>query len=231
MRFKTLIAAVFAYVLSTAAHAQTVPSVALPITGGNTGLVVFQGFTCTNGGPAAVASSASAVAAAGCSAGTNVALINLNQFASQGDLSALNGQVATHTSQITTLNGQVTTINGQITTQGGQITALGGQVTSQGATVSALNTQVSAMDSQIASLTQKLSDSTAYVAAVGAMHDAIPDPGDRFAVRLNTAAVNGVVAGGFSASANLGDGFRASINYAGAKSQNAVSAGLNFSFH
>lgn len=63
------------------------------------------------------------------------------------------------------------------------------------------------------------------------MHDAIPDPGDRFAVRLNSATANGIAAFGGSASANLGSGLRASINYAGAHNQSAISGGLNFSFN
>jgi hypothetical protein len=95
----------------------------------------------------------------------------------------------------------------------------------------ATSANVANQGNQIGALYQKLNQSNSFVAAVGAMHEAIPDPGDRFAVKLNSASVNGVAAGGISASANLGDGFRASINYAGAKGYGAVSGGLNFSIH
>lgn len=72
---------------------------------------------------------------------------------------------------------------------------------------------------------------TSFAAAVGAMRDAIPNDGDRFAVRFNTAAVGSAVGGGVSASANLVERVRASVNYGYSRGENVVSGGLNFSFH
>jgi hypothetical protein len=102
----------------------------------------------------------------------------------------------------------------------------------------ATNSQISTVSSQLGSITSNLTDLNAgmrrensFVAAVGAMHDAIPNPGDRFAVRFNTASVGNAVGGGISASANLNDQFRASVNYGHARGENVVSGGLNFSFH
>ena len=86
------------------------------------------------------------------------------------------------------------------------------------------------MNNQIAALTNLMRQNTSFAAAVGAMRDAIPNADDRFAVRINTSSVGNAVGGGFSASANLDDRVRASVNYGGSRGQNVVSGGLNFSF-
>jgi long-subunit fatty acid transport protein len=103
------------------------------------------------------------------------------------------------------------------------------------ATSATLASQLAGVNQSIADtnmrLNQKISETNAYMAAVGAMHDAIPDAGDRFALRLNSASVNDVMAFGISGSASLGPGLRASVDFAGTRGETAMSAGLNLSFH
>ena len=113
-------------------------------------------------------------------------------------------------SQFATVNSQITSLNSSLVTANGQIGAINGQ---------------------IVDLYNGLRRQTSFAAAVGAMRDAIPNDGDRFAVRGSFATVGSAVGGGFSASANLDNQFRATINYAGSRGENVVSGGLNFSFH
>jgi hypothetical protein len=210
MRFMAIIAIVPAVIFGTAANAQVIST-----NPGTTYLAVVSG-TIANGGYCVGNLSDHCV---------NPALgIPLDNYATSSALATTNAQVASQAGQIATANGQIATLNAQSASQASQIA-------SQGTQVSNLTGQVSALNNQVVNLGQQLRDTNSYVAAVGAMHDAIPDPGDIYAVRVNSAAVNGVVAFGASASANLGSGFRASVNYAGARGQSAVSGGLNFSFH
>ena len=115
----------------------------------------------------------------------------------------LNTAVAGFTGQITTLNGQAATFTNEFATLNNQLTTMSNQI------------------SQTISLT----------AAVAAMKDAIPAPGDRFAIRFNAGAANGIVGGGLSASANLDDHIRFSVDYGAARNQNVFSGGLNISFN
>jgi len=92
----------------------------------------------------------------------------------------------------------------------------------------ALNTQLT---SQFAAMNAQLRQTMQNNSAVAALKDAIPAPGDRFAVRLNTASVGGVVAGGIAFSANLDEQFRVSLDYGATHGQQVISGGLNFSFN
>lgn len=91
-----------------------------------------------------------------------------------------------------------------------------------------LNSQLT---SQFATMNAQLRQATEYTSAVAALKDAIPAPGDRFALRINTAAVGGIVAGGIAFSANLDEQFRVSLDYGATHGQQVVSGGLNFSFN
>jgi len=99
------------------------------------------------------------------------------------------------------------------------------------AATSSVDSQFASVNSQLATLNNLARQNTSFAAAVGATHDAIPNAGDRYAVRFNTSSVGNAVGAGVSASANLDDHFRASLNYGSARGQNVVSGGLNFSFH
>ena len=63
------------------------------------------------------------------------------------------------------------------------------------------------------------------------MKDAIPEPGDRFAVRINLAGYQGNLGGGLGFSAAISDNLRLHVNYGQGETQTVVGAGLNFSFH
>jgi hypothetical protein len=91
------------------------------------------------------------------------------------------------------------------------------------AAIDATNTRVTALNNQI----NRAFEVTAIAAAMG---DAIPNPGDRFAIRLNAAALNGAAAGAFGFSYNLNDTARVSVNYGQGRTQSVVSGGLNLSF-
>jgi hypothetical protein len=67
------------------------------------------------------------------------------------------------------------------------------------------------------------------VAVAGALKDAIPNPGDRFALRVDMAEAE--AAGWFGFSYNLSEGIRLSVNYGQGRSQSIVSAGMNFAVH
>lgn len=69
------------------------------------------------------------------------------------------------------------------------------------------------------------------IAITAAMGDAIPNPGDRFAIRLNGAGFAGQAAGGLSVSYAFADRARVSLNYGQGRSQTVVSGGLTLSFH
>jgi len=96
------------------------------------------------------------------------------------------------------------------------------------ATSTNVNSQFAGVNSQIGVLNNQMNG---FAAAVGAMRDAVPNAGDRFAVRFNASYAGNSVGGGFSASANLDDQFRATLSYGGSRHQNVVSGGLNFSFN
>lgn len=68
-------------------------------------------------------------------------------------------------------------------------------------------------------------------AIAAAMRDAIPNAGDRFAVRLNMAGFENYAAGAVGVSMNVTDSLRLSLNYGRSSTQNIVSGGLNMSFH
>jgi len=67
-------------------------------------------------------------------------------------------------------------------------------------------------------------------AVSAAMKDAIPNSGDRFAIRLNAAGFEGYAAGAVGVSWNVTDSARLHLNYGQGRSQGIVSGGLNLSF-
>ena len=117
------------------------------------------------------------------------------------------------------------------TSVAGQFAAANGQITGLNGSLATVNGQIGTINGQIAGLNSGLHRQTSFAAAVGAMRDAIPNEGDRFAVRGSFASVGSAVGAGFSASANLNRQLRASVNYAGSRGESVVSGGLNFSFH
>jgi hypothetical protein len=112
----------------------------------------------------------------------------------------------------------------------------------QASTVAAQGAQISSLTSEFAHLQSDLSSfSTAFSSRLqqanqlaviaGAMKDAIPNDGDRFALRINMAADDGIAAGSISFSANVTNSLRLSVDYGRSQNQNMFSGGLNMSFH
>jgi hypothetical protein len=100
--------------------------------------------------------------------------------------------------------------------------ATGASVTNQ------INSEIGAINSQMNSQLSR----AFQLAAIGAsMGDAIPNPGDRFALRLNTAGFSGQAGGSVGFSYALNNTARISINYGQGSSISVVSGGVNFSFH
>ena len=91
--------------------------------------------------------------------------------------------------------------------------------------------QIGVLGSQIAALNSRISGAYDVAAVAGAMKDAIPNPGDRFAIRLNAAAIDGYAAGAIGVGVNLTDSARLALNYGRGRTQNMVSGGFNLSFH
>jgi hypothetical protein len=91
-----------------------------------------------------------------------------------------------------------------------------------------INSEIGAINSQMNSQLSR----AFQLAAIGAsMGDAIPNPGDRFALRLNTAGFSGQAGGSVGFSYALNNTARTSINYGQGSSISVVSGGMNFSFH
>lgn len=92
-------------------------------------------------------------------------------------------------------------------------------------------TQFAGVNAQFEALNAKTAKLFDLTATAISMRDAIPNAGDRFAVRLNMGGFEGRLAGSIGASANLDDSIRFSANYGQSSSESAFSAGMNFSFH
>ena len=93
-----------------------------------------------------------------------------------------------------------------------------------------LSNRVAAINSQIANMNRGVSRSLEIGAIAASMRDAIPNHGDRFAIRLNAAGFDGYAGGSLGVSVNLTDSIRFSANYGRGATQNVVSGGLNISF-
>ncbi len=90
-----------------------------------------------------------------------------------------------------------------------------------------INVNDIATTSQVSGMVAKAYDLSAVSAA---MKDAIPNTGDRFAIRLNAAGFEGHAAGAVGVSWNVTDSARLHLNYGQGRSQGIVSGGLNLSF-
>jgi hypothetical protein len=109
-----------------------------------------------------------------------------------------------------------------------QFSGLNAQLSSMNANFSALSSEVSALNSELNVGLEK-ADQLAVISA--AMKDAIPNDGDRFALRMNMAAWDSQAAGSVSFSANITDKVRLSVDYGRGRNQNMFSGGVNFSFN
>src|SRR5947207_263510 len=81
----------------------------------------------------------------------------------------------------------------------------------------------SAQDARFNALNAEVSKALEIGAVAAAMKDAIPNTGDRFAIRLNAAGFEGYAAGAVGVSWNFTDRARLSLNYGQSRSQSVVS--------
>jgi hypothetical protein len=81
-----------------------------------------------------------------------------------------------------------------------------------------------------AQLNRSVSKLYDLVAVSAALQDAIPNQGDRFALRINMSGYQGHVAGAIGGSININEMLRFSVNYGLGKHEDMISGGMNFSF-
>ncbi len=134
--------------------------------------------------------------------------VNLTSFASASALADLSAQVGALGS-------------------GAGLTAVNARVDAVNARVDALNAR---LDAAMNSFNTQINKAYELSAVAAAMKDAIPNHGDRFAVRINAAGFHGQAAGAIGLSWNLTSNARFSLNYGRGQSQSVVSGGMNFSF-
>jgi hypothetical protein len=87
------------------------------------------------------------------------------------------------------------------------------------------------INAQFAAFNDRIGIATEVATIAASMRDAIPNPGDRFAIRLNAAAMDGYAAGSFGIGLALTDSARLAVTYGRGRTQNVVSGGVNISFH
>jgi hypothetical protein len=142
--------------------------------------------------------------------------ININTLATVTQLNALS----------TRIDGLVTTLN----TLGPQLQAFGVRLTALEGQVAALNTNLVDVNNRLVTIEDDLGKALEGAALAAAVKDALPNPGDRFALRLNAAGAGSAFAGAVGFSYNVAERTRVHINYGRSESQNAVSGGVNLSF-
>jgi hypothetical protein len=143
---------------------------------------------------------------------------------------------AIHISSIATvsqINALSTRIDGLVTTLstlGPQLTAFGARLTTLEGQVGALNSNLVDVNNRLATIEDDLGKALEGAALAAAVKDALPNPGDRFALRLNAAGAGSEFAGAVGFSYNVAERTRVHINYGRSASENAVSGGVNLSF-
>jgi hypothetical protein len=83
----------------------------------------------------------------------------------------------------------------------------------------------------VADMSAQVSKALEASAIAASMGDAIPNAGDRFAVRMNVAGFSGQVGGSLGISYNVSNNARLSINYGQGATTSVVSGGVTFSLH
>jgi hypothetical protein len=142
--------------------------------------------------------------------------ININTLATVTQLNALS----------TRIDGLVTTLS----TLGPQLQAFGARLTTLEGQVGAINTTLVDVNNRLATIEDDLGKALEGAALAAAVKDALPNPGDRFALRFNAAGASGEFAGAVGFSYNVAERARVHINYGRSASENAVSGGVNLSF-
>ena len=118
----------------------------------------------------------------------------------------------------------------QLAALGPQLQAFGTRLTALEGQVGALNTNLVEVNNRLATIEDDLGKALEGAALAAAVKDALPNPGDRFALRFNAAGASGEFAGAVGFSYNVAERTRVHINYGRSASENAVSGGVNLSF-
>jgi hypothetical protein len=113
---------------------------------------------------------------------------------------------------------------------GAQLLAFEAQLTSFAAQIGAINANLESVNAHLAIIDDDLSKALEGAALASALKDALPNEGDRFALRLNAAGASGEFAGAVGFAYNVAERTRVHVNYARSASENAVSGGVNLSF-
>ena len=147
---------------------------------------------------------------------TEGAGIPINTFATVTQLNALS----------TRLDGLVASLSAL----GPQLQAFDARLTALSNQVGTINNTLVTIDSRLAAVDDDLSKALEGAALAAAVKDALPNPGDRFGLRLNVAGAGGEFAGSVGFSYNVQERTRVHVNYGRSESQNALSGGVNLSF-
>ena len=134
---------------------------------------------------------------------------------------------------VTQINALSTRIDGLVTTLstlGPQLTAFGARLTTLEGQVGAINSNLVEVNNRLATVEDDIGKALEGAALAAAVKDALPNPGDRFALRFNAAGASGEFAGAVGFSYNVAERTRVHINYGRSASENAVSGGVNLSF-
>ena len=134
------------------------------------------------------------------------------------------------TTQLNALSTRIDNLVTTLTTLGPQLQAFNSRLTALETQVGGINSTLVTINSHLTSIDDDLSKALEGAALAAAVKDALPNPGDRFALRLNAAGAGGAFAGAVGFSANVAERTRVHVNYGRSESQNAVSGGVNLSF-
>ena len=134
------------------------------------------------------------------------------------------------TTQLNALTTRVDNLVTTLSTLGPQLQAFGARVTALENQIGAINNSLVTINSHLTSIDDDLSKALEGAALAAAVKDALPNAGDRFALRLNAAGAGGEFAGAVGFAASVAERTRIHVNYGRSESQNAVSGGVNLSF-
>lgn len=102
--------------------------------------------------------------------------------------------------------------------------------TSTNASLAQLSSSLASVQAQLAVQNRSVFKLYDLVAVSAALQDAIPNQGDRFALRINMGGYQGHVAGAIGGSININEMLRLSVNYGLGRHEDMISGGMNFSF-
>jgi hypothetical protein len=133
-------------------------------------------------------------------------------------------------SQLNALSTRIDTIVTTLTTLGPQLQAFDTRLTALSNQVGAINNTLVDVNNRLATIEDDLGKALEGAALAAAVKDALPNPGDRYALRLNAAGAGGEFAGAVGFAYSVAERTRIHFNYGRSASQNAVSGGVNLSF-